>query len=124
VRTLYRQVAELAPDVQIVLSLISAAGRDGAQAAFARGEAVLKLGLDGPLPADALGAVRIAQALERLRHLAPFAKPALLKACFETAAADGVFRIAEAELVRMVAATLDCPVPPALAAQDPVALAA
>ena len=124
VRTLYRRVAELAPDVQIVLSLISAAGREGAQAAFARGEAVLQLGLDGPLAADALGAVRVAQALERLRHLAPFAKPALLKACFETAAADGVFRIAEAELVRMVAATLDCPVPPALAARDPVALAA
>jgi hypothetical protein len=43
----------------------------------------------------------------------------LLKACFETSAADGVFRLAEVELVRMVAATLDCPIPPVLAAQDP-----
>ena len=51
-----------------------------------------------------------------MRHLSPFAKPALLKACVEAAAADGVFRLPEVEMVRMVAATLDCPVPPAIAA--------
>jgi tellurite resistance protein len=64
----------------------------------------------------------LGEALERLRHLAPFAKPALLKACVEVAAADGVFKLAEVELVRMVAATLDCPIPPAIAALDPRAL--
>jgi len=62
---------------------------------------------------------KIGGALERLRHLAPFAKPGLLKACVEAAGADGVFRIAEAELIRMVAATLDCPLPPDFAALDP-----
>ena len=38
--------------------------------------------------------------------------------------ADGTLRIAEAELLRAIAATLDCPVPPVLAAQDPLTLAA
>jgi hypothetical protein len=38
--------------------------------------------------------------------------------------ADGVLRIAEAELLRAIAATLDCPVPPLLAAQDPLLLVA
>ena len=40
------------------------------------------------------------------------------------AMADGQLRLAEAELLRVVAATLDCPVPPVLAAQDPLTLAA
>ena len=39
--------------------------------------------------------------------LAPLLQPRIIKACFEAAAADGVFRIAEVELVRTVAATLD-----------------
>ena len=38
--------------------------------------------------------------------------------------ADGSLRLAEAELLRAIAATLDCPVPPVLAAQDPLTLAA
>ena len=55
-----------------------------------------------------------AEALERLRHLAPFEKPRVLKACVEAASADGRITLAEGEVVRMVAATLDCPVPPIL----------
>jgi len=85
---------------------------------------VLKLGWQAPLGMEALSTAKVSESLERLRHLSPFAKPGLLKACFEAAAADGVLRLTEAELVRMVAATLDCPVPPLLAAQDPKALAA
>ena len=92
--------------------------------AFRKGAAVLGLGWQAPLPRAELDTVKVSQALERLRHLSPFAKPGILKACYEAAAADGVFRLAEAELVRMVAATLDCPLPPALAAQDLQALAA
>jgi tellurite resistance protein len=72
----------------------------------------------------ALSTARIGEALERLRHLEPFSKPRVLKACLETAAADGSFRLAEAELVRAVAATLDCPIPPMIGALDPATLAA
>jgi hypothetical protein len=36
-------------------------------------------------------------------------------ACFEAAAADGAFQVPEVDLVRMIAATLDCPLPPAIA---------
>ena len=119
IRTEHRRIEDVAQDAHLVLSLVSMD-----QAAFARGAAVLKLGWQAPIARDALNTASIGQSLERLRHLTPFAKPGLLKACFEAAAADGVLRLAEAELVRMVAATLDCPVPPLLAAQDPQALAA
>jgi len=122
IATRFREVGQLADDAHVVLSLLAAAARGGEQAAFERGAAVLKLGWSAPLQVQALGTARLGEALERLRHLAPFAKPALLKACVEAAAADGVFNLAEVELVRMVAATLDCPIPPAIAALDPRAL--
>ncbi len=122
--TKFHAIDEVRDDAHSVLSLVSLAARDRAQAAFEKGASVLGLGLSAPLGAEALTSARIGEALERLRHLSPFAKPALLKACFEAAAADGTFRLAEAELVRMVAATLDCPVPPLLAAREPRELAA
>jgi Tellurite resistance protein TerB len=94
-----------------VLSLVSVD-----PAAFDKGAAVLKLGWTAPLPRQGLDTAKVSAALERIRHLSPFAKPGILKACFEAAAADGVLHPTETELVRMVAATLDCPLPPALAA--------
>jgi Zn-dependent protease with chaperone function len=119
IATRFRRIEEVAGDVRVVLSLVSFDEK-----AFAKGAGVLKLGWQAPLPRAHLTTDKVSQALERVRHLSPFAKPGILKACFEAAAADGSFRLAEAELVRMVAATLDCPVPPLLAAQDPQALAA
>ena len=119
IRTQFRRIEEVAADVHVVLSLVSLD-----RAAFDKGAAVLKLGGPAPLGREALTTASVSASLERLRHLSPLAKPGILKACFEAAAADGVFRLAEAELVRMVAATLDCPLPPALAALDPQALAA
>jgi tellurite resistance protein len=76
------------------------------------------------MPVTELSTARLGEALERLRHLQPFQKPRVLKACVEAAAADGTFRLAEAELVRAVAATLDCPLPPVIGALDPATLAA
>ena len=75
---------------------------------------VLGLGWGEPIAREQLSTGRVAEALERLRHLAPLRKPGVLKACVEAAAADGAVGLAEGELVRMVAATLDCPVPPLL----------
>jgi hypothetical protein len=124
IRTQFHNIEQVAADAHAVISLVAHTSRGDTQAAFDKGAAVLKLGWQAPLGMEVLSTAKVNESLERLRHLAPFAKPGLLKACFETAAADGVLRLTEAELVRMVAATLDCPVPPLLAAQDPEALAA
>jgi Zn-dependent protease with chaperone function len=124
IRTQYRSIEEIASDAQTVLSLVALSAQPDPQAAFQKGAAVLRFDWKAPLAPQALTTARVSESLERLRHLSPFAKPGILKACFEAAAADGVFRLSEGELVRMVAATLDCPVPPLLAAQDPHALAA
>ncbi len=119
ISTQFQKVEEVAADAHLVVSLVALAAGAGVQAAFEKGAAVLKLGWRSPLAAEQITSAKIGGALERLRHLAPFAKPGLLKACVEAAGADGVFRIAEAELIRMVAATLDCPLPPDFAALDP-----
>jgi Zn-dependent protease with chaperone function len=124
IRTQFRNIEQVAADAHAVISLVAHTSRGDTQAAFEKGAAVLKLGWQAPLGMELLSTGKVNDSLERLRHLAPFAKPGLLKACFETAAADGVLKLTEGELVRMVAATLDCPVPPLLAAQDPKALAA
>ena len=124
IRAQFSKIEEVAADAHAVVSLIALSSRNGPQAAFEKGAAVLKLGWTAPLGKEALNTVKIGESLERLRHLSGFAKPGILKACLETATADGVLRLAEAELVRMVAATLDCPVPPQLAAQDPQTLPA
>jgi Zn-dependent protease with chaperone function len=96
IATRYRKVAEVDQDLRVVLSLLAHAASPGAGGA-------------------APSAAELGTALERLRHLAPFEKPRVLKACVEAANADGRINLAEGELVRMVAATLDCPVPPILA---------
>ena len=122
--TKFRNVQDVAQDAHVVLSLIAHASRGDAAAAHAKGKAILGIELPGPVPVAELSTARIGEALERLRHLEPFTKPRVLKACLETAAADGAFRLAEVELVRAVAATLDCPLPPVIGALDPATLAA
>ena len=54
-------------------------------------------------------------ALDALAELKPLKKPALLKACVSCITADGNIQAIETELLRAIAATIDCPVPPLLA---------
>jgi Zn-dependent protease with chaperone function len=112
--TKFRKVENVARDAHLVLSLVAHASQGDTDAAFAKGKAILGVDLPGPLAVAQISSARLGEALERLRHLQPFEKPRVLKACVEAAAADGVFRLAEAEVVRAVAATLDCPLPPVI----------
>jgi len=122
--TRFPRVEDVLADVHIVLSMVAFASGPGARAAFDKGAAVLGSPWHEAVGREAFTLENIGAALEHIRQLAPFAKPGVLKACVAAASADGVLRPVEAELVRMVAATLDCPMPPLLARQDPQALAA
>jgi Zn-dependent protease with chaperone function len=57
----------------------------------------------------------IDQALDRLVELASPLKKCVLIACAHAVASDGVLKSREAELLRAIADTLDCPIPPILA---------
>jgi len=116
----YRKVEEIADDARALLTLVARVSGDTSGNAFAAGARLLGLGGDAPPAGEKLASASVSASLERLRLLAPFAKPALLRACVEIVMADGRLRLAEAEILRAIAATLDCPVPPVLAAQDPL----
>ena len=60
---------------------------------------------------------------EALKDLAPLQKAILVKGLFAAVSADGTIRVVEAELMRLVGAVLDCPLPPLLESVDPATLA-
>ena len=124
IATRYGSVAEIAADARALLALVARASGDASGSAFAAGARILGVAWDAPPVGEKLASASVSTSLERLRLLAPFAKPALLRACVEIVMADGRLRLAEAEILRAIAATLDCPIPPVLAAQDPLLLAA
>jgi hypothetical protein len=55
---------------------------------------------------------RLDAALKRLALAVPQIKKNVLNACAETVAADGILQGPEAELLRAIADSLDCPIPP------------
>lgn len=104
-------------EAALLLAVLADAGtrdRDTARRAWQAGWAHLwpqstrapSLPLDWPAALDA--------ALDRLDTLQPLAKQWLIEALVKTLAHDGRVSIGEAELLRVVTASLHCPLPPAL----------
>jgi hypothetical protein len=113
----YRSILEVSLEARVVLSLLAHAGTGdgaGARTAFERGTAALGLTAPALAPPGEIDFARVGAAFERLRRLAPFVKRLFLEACVATVSADGTLALAEAELLRAIAAALDCPVPPLL----------
>jgi Zn-dependent protease with chaperone function len=101
----------------VLLSCLSRQGHKDdpvrALAAFRAGwrELLLPKGPDGPLEQSACRLDALELALDRLSLLSfPF-KKRVLTACVAAISADGEVRVEEAELLRAVSDTLDCPVP-------------
>ncbi len=112
----FRSLAQVGEDARLVLSLLAhAAARGGnAQALFA--EALARAGLAAGevlMPLREITLERVERSLERMARLAPLAKPALVKGCIAAVHGGGSIGLAEAELLRAVAAAIDCPLPPA-----------
>ena len=108
----------LVPDCAVVLSALADAGGGdaaAAQNAFAVGAPYLRapVGMEPALlPREQCAIEHLDAALDRLALAAPIIKKNLLEACARVVGADGVIQEAEAELLRAVADTLDCPMPP------------
>jgi hypothetical protein len=108
----------LVPDCAIVLSALANVGSNDAveiQKAFDTGAPFVRAADDSELllqSADRCGIDQIGPALDRLAQAVPIIKKNLLEACAHVVGADGVIQESEAELLRAVADTLDCPMPP------------
>ena len=108
----FRSRDELKAECELLLSLLAHAG--GSEALFAKVAPHLQL-----QPKNALQLAKVSEALERLSQLAPLEKEPLLAACAEMVSGDGNVKLIEHELLRAIAAALDCPMPPSIAALDP-----
>jgi Zn-dependent protease with chaperone function len=109
-----RRLEALRSEAQTLLSLIAHAGRGDAAVAFRAAVQMIGLREAALLGREALTPEAADAALDRLRGLAPLAKALLVKAMFTAASADGTVQLAEAELLRLAGAVLDCPLPPLL----------
>jgi uncharacterized tellurite resistance protein B-like protein len=114
----YYALKPLAPDASILLSALAHIGHDDparAEAAFQQGAQPMAYQAQTPLafvPAAECDLTQVDTALNRLNQAVPQIKKNVLNACAQTVAADGVIQELEAELLRAIADTLDCPMPP------------
>ena len=114
----YYSLKPLVPDCAVVLSALANVGSSDAaeiQKAFETGAPYLRApdGADlALLPREQCGVDQIDAALNRLALAVPTIKKNLIEACVHTVGTDGVITENEAELLRAVADTLDCPIPP------------
>lgn len=119
-RVQYYALGPLLPDCAVILSALANVGSQDPgeiQRAFACGRAALTNPEAGIqlLSLDDCGIDEIDASLNRLALALPAIKKSLLTACVQVVGADGVILEAEAELLRAIADTLDCPMPPFLA---------
>lgn len=109
-----RSLKALKSECEILLSLLSHADRKARvtpDVAFNAGKEGLDLDIN-LIERNKLGFQSMNDALDKLASLHPLKKPKLLKACIRTVAADEVITQVEQELLRTIADTLECPMPP------------
>ncbi len=129
--SLKKSLSDIRPEAGVLIAVIAHAGTR-VDTAGERAEALEKalaagaqeLGMDAQAARDAsLSLEAVSAALEAARGLAPLEKARLVKGLFAAVTADGVIRLGEAELMRLVGAVLDCPLPPLIETLDPRQLA-
>ncbi|MEZ5398761.1 MAG: M48 family metallopeptidase [Bryobacteraceae bacterium] len=113
----YHTLKPLVRDCGVVLSALANASSSKAseiKKAFQTGAPYLGAKVDGLqlLPREESGLEQLDTALDRLALAVPQIKKKLIEACVHVVGADGLIQEREAELLRAVADTLDCPIPP------------
>ena len=127
-----RKIADLEAECGTLLMLVAYAGArpdaggergDALRANVRAGAREMAISEDRAAAAQ-LSLETAGAALQALKGLAPLQKALLVKGLFAAVTADGTISLAEAEMMRLVGAVLDCPLPPLLDQQDPLAMAA
>ena len=101
-------------DVRGLLSMLAYAGAsDDAQAQAAFDRAIIGFDKQTPIVArDLCDPGSMSESLKRLSRLAPLLKQPVLEACTDCVAHDEKVTLGESELLRAIAESLDCPMPP------------
>ncbi|MBT3866871.1 MAG: M48 family metallopeptidase [Gammaproteobacteria bacterium] len=101
---------------EVLLSLLAYCDKQSGvspDVAFAAGKSELGLEVQLKDKKD-LNFKKMNAALDALAELHPLRKPKLIKACIKTISADQAVSVIESELLRTIADTLECPMPPVL----------
>ena len=126
-RTVYQYYAlkPLGGDCAVVLSTLAHAGNERLADAASRVSTRRQPPCVMPpawnsvlLPPENCGLDNFDAALTRFSQSAPQIKKSILTAAAQTVATDGVILEIEAELLRAIADTLDCPIPPFLKSEQ------
>ncbi len=119
----YYALQRLQVECTTLLSAVALAGhkdRAEAQRAFTLGASVLPK-VDLTWPTEQVSLDELGKALDKLVQVNHKLKQHIIRACGITIAADHEVTIAEAEIMRAIADTLECPMPPVLPGQPLVA---
>jgi Zn-dependent protease with chaperone function len=112
----YNFIDQVQVDCFLLLSVLawrSNAGVSTAEESFSRGIAELRIvGKPSILAREKCGLNTLDSALERLAMASPQIKKKVLSACIACTSADSLITVEEAELLRLIADSLDCPIPP------------
>ncbi|XAL99442.1 M48 family metalloprotease [Phycisphaeraceae bacterium D3-23] len=116
----YYAIKPVAEHCAVLLSTLARVGskdEDEVCEAYTAGAGVL--GLEGIdlMPRDCCRLSSVASGFDELTKLSPREKKKLLRSCAVVIAADGKITVSEGELMRAVADSLDCPMPPLLPGQ-------
>jgi Zn-dependent protease with chaperone function len=96
-----------------ILAWQSNGGTAVAEGSFRRGLAELEIGGRPEILArEKCGLSELDNSLKRLAMTSPQLKKKFLKACIACISADSLITVDEAEMLRAIADTLDCPIPP------------
>ncbi len=126
-----RKIVELRSEILLVLGTLARAGIRGEasgeqdrQWLAAMRAGMQAMGLDAEPGAKREFSVEsVLPAFDALKTLAPLQKAIVVKGLFAAATVDRTICVSEAELMRLVGAVLDCPLPPLLESLDPTTLA-
>jgi Zn-dependent protease with chaperone function len=104
-------------EIRVLLSLLAKAGADTAEQSrqsFARALASITQAKLGPARDEDCQVDGLYRIVAKLSALSPLLKEPLINACADCVVHDGVVLPVEAELIRAISESLDCPMPPLL----------
>lgn len=117
----YRNLQQIHAPLTVLLSALAWTGgaqRPAAEAALRRAETELGIGELRLLSAETVRWDATRGSLGRIRGAFPLLKPRVLKACREALRVDGELPQGGMYLLRLIAAAIDCPLPPYQVAQS------
>jgi len=119
--TRFHRFRAVTGELQLVFSVMtwaSGAREEQARAVFRQASHGLLPEARTLLPLDQCSSQRLGQALDRLADLSPLLKGPVIDGLADLVLSDGKVQVSEAELLRAMAALMECPLPPLFASSQ------